>query len=126
MILSRAAEVALAALPLLPAPGAHAKGRGVRELAEAAGVPAPFLAQVLKRLAHRGLLRSKRGRTGGFILGRPSSEITVADVVLALDGRDELDAAFPQLRGPAGALLEPVRKRALDLLRTTTLEALPR
>ncbi len=126
MILSRAAEVALAALPLLPGPGAHAKGRGVRELAEAAGVPAPFLAQVLKRLAHAGLLRSKRGRTGGFVLGRPSSEITVADVVLALDGRDELDAAFPPLRGPAGALLGPIRKRALDLLRTTTLEALPK
>lgn len=126
MILSRAAEVALAALPLLPGPGARVKGRGVKELSEAAGVPAPFLAQILKRLAHRGLLRSKRGRTGGFVLGRPSSEITVADVVLALDGRDELDAAFPPLRGPAGALLEPVRKRALDLLRTTTLEALPR
>ena len=126
MILSRAAEVALAALPLLPAPGAHAKGRGVKELAEAAAVPAPFLAQVLKRLAHAGLLRSKRGRKGGFALGRPAAEITVADVVLALEGRDELDAAFPPLRGPAGGLLEPVRKRALDLLRTTTLEALSR
>jgi Rrf2 family protein len=124
VILSRAAEVALAALPLLPAPGAHARGRGVKELAEAAGVPAPFLAQVLKRLAHRGLLRSKRGRAGGFVLGRPSSEITVADVVLALDGRDELDAAFPPLRGPAGALLGPVRDRAFALMRGTTLAGL--
>ena len=121
MILSRAAEVALAALPLLSAPGAHAKGRGAKELAEAAGVPAPFLAQVLKRLAHRGLLRSKRGRAGGFVLGRPNTEITVADVVLALDGRDELDAAFPPLRGPAGVLLGPVRDRAFALMRGTTL-----
>lgn len=126
MILSRAAEVALSALPHLPHPGPGTKGRGVRELAREAGVPAPFLAQILKRLARAGLLRSKRGRTGGFLLGRPASEITVADVVLALDGRDELDAAFPPLRGPAGGLLEPVRKRALDLLRTTTVEALPR
>jgi len=121
VILSRAAEVALAALPLLHWPGAHVKGRGVRELARDAGVPAPFLAQVLKRLAHAGLLRSKRGRTGGFVLGRPASEITVADVVLALEGRDELDAAFPPLKGPAGPLFAPVRSRVFDVLRTTTV-----
>ena len=124
MILSRAAEVALAALPHLPHPDPRTKGRGVREVAREAGLPAPFLAQVLKRLAHAGLLRSKRGRTGGFLLGRPASEITVADVVLALDGRDELEAAFPPLRGPAGALLGPVRDRALALMRGTTLAEL--
>jgi len=121
VILSRAAEVALAALPHLPHPDPRTKGRGVREVAREAGLPAPFLAQVLKRLAHAGLLRSKRGRTGGFLLGRPASEITVADVVLALEGYEELEAAFPALQGPAGRLFGPVRSRVFDVMRKTTV-----
>ena len=83
MLLSRAAEVALAALPYLDGRGPLAPGRGVKELAGTANLRAPFLAKVLQRLVERGVLRSKRGRTGGFVLGRPASEITVADVVLA-------------------------------------------
>ncbi len=121
MFLSRAAEIALAALPHLDGRGPLAPGRGVTELAERANVPATFLAKVLQRLAERGILRSKRGRNGGFVLGRPSSEVTVGDVVLALEGYDDLAAAFPPLAGPAGRLLEPVRSRLLDVMRTTTV-----
>jgi len=121
VLLSRAAEVALAALPLLDGRGPLARGRGAKALAEASGVPAPFLAKVLQRLVERGLLRSKRGRTGGFVLGRPAAEITVADVVLALEGPEELDAAFPPMQGPAGRLFAPVRSRVFDVMRKTTV-----
>ena len=121
MLLSRAAEVALAALPYLDGRGPLAPGRGAKALAGAAKVPAPFLAKVLQRLVERGVLRSKRGRTGGFVLGRPASEITVADVVLALEGYEELEAAFPALQGPAGRLFGPVRSRVFDVMRKTTV-----
>lgn len=121
MFLSRAAEVALAALPLLDGRGPLAPGSGVKALAEKANVPAPFLAKVLQRLVERGILRSKRGRSGGFVLGRPSFEVTVADVVLALEGYEDLVAAFPPLSGPAGRVFEPVRFRLLDVMKTTTV-----
>jgi Rrf2 family protein len=121
VLLSRAAEIALAALPHLDGRGPLAPGRGVKELAEKANVPAPFLAKVLQRLVERGVLRSKRGRTGGFVLGRPSSEITVADVVLALEGHEELEAAFPPLQGPAGRLFAAVRSRVFNVMKTTTV-----
>ncbi len=121
MFLSRAAEVALAALPHLDGRGPLAPGRGAKELAERASVPAPFLAKVLQRLVERGILRSKRGRRGGFVLGRPAAEITVGDVVLALEGYEELDAAFPLFPGPAGRIFEPVRSRFLDVMRRTTV-----
>ena len=124
MFLSRAQEVALAALPLLDARGPGAKGRGVRELADEAKLPAPYLAKVLQRLVDRGLLRSKRGRSGGFVLGRPASEITLADVVLALEGKDDLEAAFPPMPGPVENVLGPARRRVLETLRTSTLEKL--
>jgi Rrf2 family protein len=126
MFLSRAQEVALAALPLLDGRGPAAKGRGVKELAAEAKVPAPFLAKVLQRLVDRGLLRSKRGRSGGFVLGRPAAEITLADVVLALESKGDLDTAFPPMRGPVEDILGPVRRRALETLRTSTLEKLVR
>lgn len=124
MFLSRAQEVALAALPLLDRRGPAAKGRGVRELAAETKLPAPFLAKVLQRLVGRGLLRSKRGRSGGFVLGRPASEITLADVVLALEGKDDLEAAFPPMAGALEAVLGPARRRVLETLSTSTLETL--
>jgi Rrf2 family transcriptional regulator, iron-sulfur cluster assembly transcription factor len=118
---SRAQEVALAALPLLDPRGPAGKGRGVRDLAAAAQVPAPFLAKVLGRLVDRGLLRSRRGRTGGFVLGRPADEITLADVVLALERKDDLESAFPEPPGGAARRLAPVRRGFLEILRATRL-----
>ncbi len=121
MFFSRAQEVALAALPLLDPRGPSAPGRGVKDLAAAAAVPAPFLSKVLGRLVDRGLLRSKRGRTGGFVLGRPAAEITLADIVLALGKRDDLEAAFPEPPGAAAHFLAPVRSEFLEALRATRL-----
>ncbi len=126
MFFSRAQEVALAALPFLDPRGASGAGRGVAELAEAAGVPGPFLAKVLSRLADRGLLRSRRGRRGGFVLGRPAADITLADIALALDRRDGIERAFPPVEGPAGDVLEPARRDFLDVLRRTRLSDLSR
>jgi Rrf2 family protein len=121
MFFSRAQEIALAALPLLDPRGPAGKGRGVKDLAAASGVPAPFLAKILGRLVDRGLLRSKRGRTGGFVLGRPAVEITLADVALALEKKGDLEAAFPEPPGAAARLLAPVRRDFLERLRATTL-----
>jgi Rrf2 family protein len=121
---SRAQEVALAALPHLDPAGPSGIGRGVRDIADAAGLPSPFLSKVLGRLVDSGLLRSRRGRRGGFVLGRPAAEITLADIALALDRRDGLDRAFPPVVGPAGPLLAPARKDFLERLRRTRLSDL--
>lgn len=124
MFFSRAQEVALAALPLLDPHGPSGIGRGVADIAKEASVPAPFLSKVLGRLVGSGLLRSRRGRKGGFVLGRPAAEITLADIVLALDRRDGLERAFPEVAGPAGTLLAPARKEFLERLQRTRLSDL--
>ena len=121
MLLSRAAEVALKALPHLDPRGPEAPGRETRALALACGEPAPFLGKVLQKLARAGLLRSKRGRTGGFVLGRPASEITLADVVLAVEGADSLASVFGVPAGPAGTYLGPARDDLVARLSATTL-----
>lgn len=121
MLLSRAAEAALRALPHFDPRGPEAPGHETRALALACGEPAPFLGKVLQKLARAGLLRSKRGRTGGFVLGRPASEITLADVLLAVEGRDDLERIFRLPEGPAGALLSPGRDELVRRLAGTTL-----
>ncbi len=68
--------------------GALPSGRtmsGAR-LAEFHGVPAPYLAKQLQKLSEEGIVDAVAGRSGGYRLGRPASEITLLDVVLALEG----------------------------------------
>jgi Rrf2 family protein len=55
-------------------------------LAAAQGLPAKFLAAILSDLRRAGLVTSQRGVEGGYRLSRPPAEISVADVMRALDG----------------------------------------
>ncbi len=57
-----------------------------REISEKYQVPKRLLAEVLKDLGRSGLVESQRGATGGYSLSRPAEEITVGEVVSALEG----------------------------------------
>ena len=62
-------------------------------------IPVKFLEQILLSLRHAGLLASKRGVGGGYRLARPATEITVGEVIRALDGPlTPLPCASPQAR----------------------------
>ena len=63
-------------------------GKPVRlaELADSRGMPLQFLEQVFASLRRAGVVRSRRGAAGGYSLARPAGEISVLDVVAALDG----------------------------------------
>lgn len=121
MRLSRACEVALRAMPLLPAAETEGRGVGLAELVAATGLPRPFLGKVMKELVKKGLLRSRRGRAGGYVLGRPASEITLADVVLAVERRESLERVYPAAGGTVGKALEPLRQRFFTLLQDRTV-----
>ena len=56
------------------------------KLAEYHGVPAAYLAKHLQALSRAGILESVQGPRGGYRLARPASEITLLDVVEAIDG----------------------------------------
>ncbi len=55
-------------------------------LAERSGVPEPTAAKILKLLARASILVSQRGSGGGYGLARPAAEISVAEIIVALDG----------------------------------------
>ena len=58
----------------------------VRDIADRTGLPQPYLEQILLALKGAGLVRSKRGVGGGYVLARDPSEIRLSDIVSAVDG----------------------------------------
>jgi Rrf2 family protein len=55
-------------------------------IATAQAIPLRFLENILMQLRHAGLVDSRRGADGGYRLARPASEVTLADVIRAIDG----------------------------------------
>ena len=58
----------------------------VRDIAERTALPQPYLEQILLALKGAGLVRSKRGVGGGYVLARPAEEIRLSEIVSAVDG----------------------------------------
>src|SRR5436309_12347299 len=55
-------------------------------LAQAQDIPLKFLENILGELKHGGLVRSQRGTEGGYWLARPADQISIADVIRAVEG----------------------------------------
>jgi len=72
------------------------------DLADRLGLPRRFVEQQVTELARAGIVQCRRGASGGCALGRPAAELTVAEVVTALNG-EVLDV--PHQRGLATAEL---------------------
>ena len=84
-MLSKKSKYGLKALLVL----ADEAGRGpiqASELAERKRLPKKFLEAILLELKRQGLLQSKKGRGGGYILNRKPGDITIGEAIRALDG----------------------------------------
>ena len=83
--LTRGGEYAVRAMAYLARlPEGHVAA--LHEIGRAQDIPESFLAKILQSLVHAGLAVSLRGAHGGFALARPASEITMRDVIEAVDG----------------------------------------
>jgi Rrf2 family protein len=80
---SETVEYALRAMVYLAGQGRDY--RTTEEIARATKVRQPYLAKVLQRLGHAGLVRSQRGIGGGVALAKPPEELTILEVVQAVD-----------------------------------------
>ena len=83
MRVSAKVDYALRAMLELAAAGALVKAE---QLATAQGIPQKFLEGILLDLRHAELVASRRGVDGGYALGRPAEEISLADVIRAVEG----------------------------------------
>jgi Rrf2 family protein len=83
--LSKKADYALMAMKHL-AVHSDASSASAREIAEAYDIPLELMAKVLQRLAKSGLVLSLQGTRGGYRLAKATRQISVADIIQAIDG----------------------------------------
>jgi FeS assembly SUF system regulator len=71
-----------------------------QELSDRSRVPAPTVSKLFKELSRAGLVLSQRGRHGGYGLARPAAQISVAQIVEAIDGPIALTDCSGPGKGP--------------------------
>ena len=102
-----------------------------REISEAYAIPLELLAKILQRLVRARLLVSVQGTRGGYRLARPAAQISVADVIQAVDGPVTVTACSPDdhacgqytrcsIRDP----LWKIKNRILEMLMTVSVAEL--
>jgi len=83
--LTRGGEYAIRAMSYLARfPDGHVAS--LHDIGQAQDIPESFLAKILQSLVHGGLAVSQRGAHGGFALARSAADITMRDVIEAVDG----------------------------------------
>src|SRR3954451_12369282 len=82
----------------------------IRRIADEQGIPSRFLVQILLQLKGAGLVASTRGAAGGYRLTRPPQEISLADVIEAIDGADRPESNASKSSPLVGALLSLCRE----------------
>jgi len=128
MRVSAKVDYALRAMLELAAAGGLVKGE---RLASAQGIPRKFLETILLELRHEELVASQRGVEGGYMLAKPAAEITVADVIRAVEGpiatvrgsRPE-DVTYAGSASELQSLWLELRGAMRDVLEGTTLAEL--
>jgi Rrf2 family protein len=107
----------------------------VREIAERYPIPRRLLAEVLKDLCRGSIVESQRGSSGGYALARRPEDVTLGQVVTALEGAPPLTSCeTPAVIKQGGCEVEPtcpirspihrVRERLWQLFEHTTLRSL--
>jgi Rrf2 family transcriptional regulator, iron-sulfur cluster assembly transcription factor len=100
----------------------------IKDIAEATGLPHPYLAKIIHTLARRGLAVTRRGVGGGVALAREPGDITLYDIAYALDDPLLQERCMlgtvecsDERACPAHAFWSQHRKEQIDFLRTSTL-----
>lgn len=90
-----------------------------RELADSEGISMDYVEQLLLKLKAEGFVRSHRGARGGYSLNRDAADVTVADVLTAMEGKIEL---IPCLNGTCernmNCVTKPVWQKAMQAMMT--------
>jgi len=98
------------------------------QLVNGTDLPRDFMAKIFQKLVRGGILVSAKGRGGGFALARPGHEISLMQVVEAMEGPQLLDRCVvgldrcnDQMSCPQHDLYKPIRQRLKDYLNTTSV-----
>ena len=100
----------------------------VAEIAARERIPRQFLEKIVQELIHKGLVRSRRGPHGGYVLARPAEQVTFKDVIEAVEGPISLNVCVGEhpdcfLLGTCGMqrIWQEGQRLVLELFEKTTL-----
>ena len=128
MQVSRKIDYALRAVIHLADEEGRDRPCSVAEIASRERIPRQFLEKIVQELIHGGLVRSRRGPHGGYVLARPAERVTFRDVIEAVEGPISLNACVGDhadcfLIGTCG--MERVwregQRRVMELFEKTTI-----
>jgi len=128
MQVSRKIDYALRAVIHLANEEAGDRACSVAEIASRERIPRQFLEKIVQELIHKGLVRSRRGPHGGYVLARPAEQLTFRDVIEAVEGPITLNVCVGEhadcsLLGTCG--MERVwregQRRVMELFEKTTI-----
>jgi Rrf2 family protein len=128
MQVSRKVDYALRAVIHLADEEAGERICSVSEIASRERIPRQFLEKIVQELIHKGLVRSRRGPRGGYVLARPPDQVTFRDVIEAVEGPIALNnctGGHPDcsLIGACGMerIWREGQRRVMDLFQSTTI-----
>lgn len=106
----------------------HPRFCTVHQISTANDIPNYYLSQILKRMPESGLIKSRKGRGGGFKLGRQPDEITLYHIKVALEGTSDfvMCAVGPENCSainpcPLHQYFSPIHSTLIDKLKQTTI-----
>lgn len=125
---SRKVDYALRAVIHLANDEHRGRACSVTEIAERERVPKQFLEKIIRDLIRTGLVRSRRGPHGGYVLARPADEVTFKQVIEAVEGPISLNVCVGEhaecfLLGACGMnrVWAEGQRRVMDLFQSTTI-----
>ena len=128
MLVSRTSKLAIIALADLAARGAD-EWTSADKLYQSFVEGLAFLRHIMNRLAREGIVRSKKGRRGGFQIAAPAGKLSLGQVVIAIEGSDSSRRCLLNSETCDGTVLcslapkwHPIRKMLFDFLNSETIQ----
>ena len=98
----------------------------IEELANVEKIPAKYLAQILSELRNGGLVESRRGKQGGYLLARAPDQISISDVIFLIES--EMFSESSRVSGDSGEAIAKawaeIQERFEEIVRSITLAEL--
>ncbi len=88
----------------------------IKEIAARQDIPRQYLEQIFNRLGKAEIIRSTRGKRGGYQLARPPAEIMVSEIIILLEGGIELASRTDDPTDVVNALFRRMEKKLLEVL----------
>jgi Rrf2 family protein len=128
MQVSRKIDYALRAVIHLANEESSKRACSVAAIASRERIPRQFLEKIVQELIHKGLVQSRRGPRGGYVLARPADQVTFRDVIEAVEGPITLNVCVGEhadcfLLGTCGMqrVWQEGQRRVLELFDRTTI-----